>query len=133
MSKTRKWLLLSLLEAAGSRGVTTAECMSAGVGSRYSARLLELREAGYTVQSVRERDGSWRYTLLNSPDGEVEQGAGGSQSDGKLSASRKGAGQASAANPDNTSALLSPAQDSLFGIERVKGTLGFGEEERDAA
>lgn len=71
---TRKWLLLRLLEDAGQKGVTTAEVMQAGVGSRYGARLLELRTDGYTIRSERERAGSFRYTLLSSLG--VESGAG---------------------------------------------------------
>jgi hypothetical protein len=72
---TRRWLLLKLLEEAGDRGVTTGEILTAGVGSRYGARLLELREAGHVVEGERERDGSWRYRLVWSPD-EVERGSG---------------------------------------------------------
>ncbi len=64
---TRRDLLLNVLEQAGARGVTTAEIIQAGVGSRYGARLLELRERGYVVEAVRVRDGSYRYTLLGGP------------------------------------------------------------------
>jgi hypothetical protein len=72
VSMTRKWLLLSLLETAGERGVTIGEIMGAGVGSRYGARLLELREQGYVVEAKREREGSFRYTLLATPDDLVD-------------------------------------------------------------
>lgn len=64
---TRRQTLLAILEAAGDRGATTAELIQGGVGSRYSARLLELRDEGYVIQGERVRDGSWRYTLTDSP------------------------------------------------------------------
>lgn len=64
---TRKLTLLAILEAAGDRGATTAELIQGGVGSRYSARLLELRDEGYVIHGERVRDGSWRYTLTDSP------------------------------------------------------------------
>lgn len=110
MTHTRKWLLLSILESAGSRGVTTAECMAAGVGSRYSARLMELRDAGYVIESVRERDGSWRYTLLNSPDD-----------------SERGGREPGFAKPSPSTPSLSTDQGSLF--EHAKGELGFHNQE----
>lgn len=65
---TRRDLLAHLLVEAGDRGLTTAELLQAGVGSRYSARLLELRELGWVIESERIRDGSWRYTLVRKPD-----------------------------------------------------------------
>ena len=64
---TRRDTLAGLLRAAGSRGVTTAEILQAGVGSRYGARLLELREAGWVVAVSREREGSHRYRLVSEP------------------------------------------------------------------
>src|SRR5438105_98255 len=60
---TRRDLTLHLLREASASGVTTADFLRAGVGSRYGARLRELREAGHTITAKRERDGSWRYTL----------------------------------------------------------------------
>lgn len=62
---TRRSLCLSLLEDAGPQGVTTGEFLQAGVGSRYGARLLELRKQGYVITSERIRDGSWRYVLVS--------------------------------------------------------------------
>ncbi len=64
---TRRALLGHLLEQAGERGLTTAELLQAGIGSRYSARIWELREAGWVIEAHRIRDGSWRYTLLAKP------------------------------------------------------------------
>ena len=69
MKATRRDLVLRLLRAAGARGVTTSDLLVAGVGSRYSARLLELRERGYTITSERERQGQWRYRLIREPGG----------------------------------------------------------------
>lgn len=69
---TRRALLLHLLQEAGDRGLTTAEIIQAGVGSRYGARLLELRKEGWVVEAERVRDGSWRYRLV----GGVESGRG---------------------------------------------------------
>lgn len=60
---TRAALLLSLLEDAGEVGITTAEILQAGVGSRYGARILELRKAGHQITSERIRDGAWLYKL----------------------------------------------------------------------
>jgi hypothetical protein len=90
---TRRLLLLNLLEQAGDRGVTTGELLNAGVGSRYSARLMELREEGY-VEGTREREGSWRYVLA---------GVG------------RGAGPGVSSNaPCDPQASLSPSPDQLF-------------------
>lgn len=64
---TRRDLALRLLRDAGSKGVTTGQLLTAGVGSRYSARLRELRERGYVISSECVRPGQWRYTLLREP------------------------------------------------------------------
>jgi hypothetical protein len=65
--RTRRALVYQLLRDAGPRGVTTNDLLLAGVGSRYSARILELREVGYVIESQRLRDGQWRYTLTHEP------------------------------------------------------------------
>ena len=70
---TRRQLALSLLEEAGGRGVTTAGFLQAGVGSRYGARILELRRDGHVIEAVRLRDGSWRYTLVSDRAGGTAQ------------------------------------------------------------
>lgn len=67
MSATRRELLAKLLRDAGDHGVTTGELLQHGVGSRYSARLMELREQGWVVQAERVRDGQWRYILVSEP------------------------------------------------------------------
>lgn len=99
---TRKQLALHLLEEAGERGITTGELMKAGVGSRYGARLLELRAEGHIIESVRLRDGAWKYTLTSSPPGGVALGrakgsAGGASPDLTPPA---GTGQDQAGSPD---------------------------------
>lgn len=67
MKATRRNLVLRLLRAAGDRGVTTGELLGAGVGSRYGARIGELRADGFIITSEREREGEWRYRLLREP------------------------------------------------------------------
>lgn len=62
---TRRALVLQLLRQAGDSGVTTAELLRAGCGSRYGARLLELRKAGFVITSERVREGQWRYRLTH--------------------------------------------------------------------
>lgn len=63
---TRKALALALLRASGDAGVSTAEFMRAGVGSRYGARLKELRDEGHHIITTYERQGSHRYFLLTA-------------------------------------------------------------------
>ena len=69
---TKRDLLAYLLRQAGERGVTTGELLQAGIGSRYSARLMELRADGWVVSAERIRDGAWKYTLLSEPAGVTE-------------------------------------------------------------
>jgi hypothetical protein len=61
---SKKQLFLDLLRKRGRYGVTTRELLEAGCGSRYGARLAELRDDGHVVTGVRLRNGSWRYTLI---------------------------------------------------------------------
>jgi hypothetical protein len=53
---------LTLLRARGQAGVTNAELLEAA-GFRYGARLLEIRRAGWHVESRHEHDGQWRFIL----------------------------------------------------------------------
>lgn len=55
--------------------VTTATFLQGGCGSRFGARLMELRAEGYNIQSELVRPGSWRYRLL---DADVDAGNGAS-------------------------------------------------------
>jgi hypothetical protein len=63
---TRTDEVLAVLQAGGKAGVTTRQ-MLASTSHRYSAYILRLRERGYVITSVKERDGSWRYTLIREP------------------------------------------------------------------
>lgn len=69
---TKRELALRLLQDAGPRGVTTAEFLRAGVGSRYGARLREIREAGYDIVSERLTASSFRYELQNVSDPQTQ-------------------------------------------------------------
>lgn len=93
---TRRELALHLLRKAGQRGVTTGDFIRAGVGSRYSARLLELRRLGHRIESHRIREGSWRYIL--KPQLDIERGG--------------------ASDPtDESSPAPSPGAETLFDID----------------
>jgi hypothetical protein len=60
---TNREIVLDLLRKAGPAGVTTGELLAGGAGSRYGARIKELRERGFEIESTLERPGSWRYRL----------------------------------------------------------------------
>jgi hypothetical protein len=60
---SKRELVHRLLREAAPRGVTTAEFIEAGCGSRFGARVQELRDAGHLVDSKRLRSGSYLYTL----------------------------------------------------------------------
>ena len=59
--------VLQLLREAGPVGVTTAEFLEAGCGSRFGARVQELRDAGWVVGARRVRAGSHVYVLQQEP------------------------------------------------------------------
>jgi hypothetical protein len=64
--------VLSALQAAGSRGATTHELGQSDVGGfRFSARVHELRAAGFTILERYERAGSHRYTLVAQAESEA--------------------------------------------------------------
>ena len=65
---TKREHVLQLLREAGPRGVTTAEFLKAGCGSRFGARIQELRDAGYVIDSKRVRSSSHVYTLRRCPE-----------------------------------------------------------------
>lgn len=117
---SRKWLLSTLLKEAGERGVTTGELLQAGVGSRYGARLLELREDGYVIESIRERAGSFRYRLLATPEDLVDQpgveGGHGSADDG---VAPRGAASEGLMNPQHAVPALSAEALFEVPVERV--------------
>lgn len=58
--------VLTMLQTAGERGVTSSEFYAAHL-PRFGARLLELRERGYVIETARLSDSVWRYTLLHEP------------------------------------------------------------------
>lgn len=59
--------VLDALQAAGSRGATTHELCQPHVGGvRFSARVYELRAAGYRIIEHQERSASHRYVLVES-------------------------------------------------------------------
>lgn len=60
---SRRALVLQLLTEAGPRGVTTAEFLEAGCGSRFGGRIFELRRDGHAIDARPIRTGSYRYTL----------------------------------------------------------------------
>ncbi len=64
------------LEAAGDRGITTQEFIQSFAGSRFSARILELRSKfGCQISTERLSANSSRYRLISPPVG-VEGGGG---------------------------------------------------------
>ncbi len=72
--------VLEVLRAAGARGVLTAELLASPAGSRYSARINELRRMpGCQISTECVRAGSYRFTLLSEPIVEGGEGAAVSQ------------------------------------------------------
>lgn len=55
--------LLGLLRAAGPAGVLNSDLEATEVGRRYSARIFELREQGYAIDTVREGARAFRFVL----------------------------------------------------------------------
>jgi hypothetical protein len=65
---TKAHLVLKLLVDAGESGVETGAFLREGCGSRFGARVQELRESGAVIDARRERAGSYRYTLRRCPE-----------------------------------------------------------------
>ena len=70
---TRKEITLALLQtaAANEKGVTTQEFLTRGAGSRFSARIFELKQDGFIIQGQvaesngrRKRVNGYVYTLV---------------------------------------------------------------------
>lgn len=59
---TQREQVLRMLQRAGEDGVSTAAFLEARL-PRFSARIQELRREGHTIESIRVREGSWRYLL----------------------------------------------------------------------
>lgn len=64
---TRRELVEQMLRDAGPTGVTTSQFLRAGAGSRFGARVQELRDRGFTIPCSRVRDGEFRYVLDAEP------------------------------------------------------------------
>jgi hypothetical protein len=107
---TRRDLALHLLREAGSRGITTAEFLRAGVGSRYSARIMELRQAGHVIEAERIREGSWRYVLTHD--------------------AAVGAGEH---DPNSFPASADQSTDQLFELPREPRSAALHDHEEEAA
>lgn len=91
---TQRQDVLKMLDRArvDHRGVTNGEFADAGI-LRYSARIEELRKAGYRIAKQRLSAGGWRYTLLVDVERPIDHPLPGSESlipshrvDGPLSA-----------------------------------------------
>lgn len=61
---TKRQIALNLLRAHGPRGVTGNQLLEGGCGTRYGARIQELREHGHRITSRRLRNGLFLYTLI---------------------------------------------------------------------
>jgi len=74
---TKKEKVLSMLEAAGDRGVTNRELNDAGI-FRYSARIKELRDEGKEILTTRIKGGLFKFRLATRlpTEGAVKQGVG---------------------------------------------------------
>lgn len=57
---------LSMLKSAGSAGVTTQQFLQAYI-PRFSARLLELKQEGYDIQTLPYKGSCKRYVLKMAP------------------------------------------------------------------
>jgi hypothetical protein len=102
-----------LLRDAQPGSVTTHQFIEAGCGSRYSARLFELRELGCEIVTKRLRQGSASYTLIYAPPGlgsGTASGGTAAESRGKVAV-----GGVGSEGIDEPSASQSPADpDRLF-------------------
>jgi hypothetical protein len=62
--------VLRPLRRAGREGLTTNELLAAGAGSRFSARLYELRGMGFEITERRVKHNQSRYKLAKDIDAE---------------------------------------------------------------
>jgi len=68
---TKRQRVLQLLRDAGPRGVVTAAFLEGGCGSRFGARIQELRDDGFAIVARPVRPGQYRYVLVAEPEGEM--------------------------------------------------------------
>ena len=103
---TQKQDVLRMLNQArvDRRGVTNGEFADAGI-LRYSARIEELRKAGYRIAKQRLSAGGWRYTLLLDVERPIDHPVSGSPGSESLISSHRVDGP------------LSAEPESLFEVE----------------
>lgn len=94
---TRRQLVLEALRDAGPQGCTTGQlCQPDCGGVRFSARIMELREAGAVISATPIRRGAHRYILIR----DVQLRAGGASiPPGAASPELGGRGMSEAAPP----------------------------------
>ena len=70
--------VLALLREAGEDGLSPIEALKAGAGMRLAARIAELREAGYAIDTDYESDRGATFARyrLEDPDGQRSLGFG---------------------------------------------------------
>jgi Helix-turn-helix domain len=73
---TQRDVVLHELRAAGTAGVSSDRFCSLGV-YRYSARILELREQGHTIRTVRLSGNTYRFVLTSDPAAGIASGTPG--------------------------------------------------------
>lgn len=74
MSSSQRDTVLQLLRHAGPKGVPTSTFLDQRI-PRFSARIEELRNAGFEIQSLRQKSSSWRYYLITEPEGANTSGS----------------------------------------------------------
>ena len=104
---TQRQTVLKMLDQArvDRRGVTNGEFADAGI-LRYSARIEELRKAGYRIAKQRLSAGGWRYTLLVDSGSTGASASGGGSSKGELVLSAEEAHQTGAGVPVDPESLF---------------------------
>jgi hypothetical protein len=60
---TKQQIALNALRLARPGGVTGSQLLEEGCGTRYGARIQDLRDQGHRISSKRVRDGLFLYTL----------------------------------------------------------------------
>lgn len=107
-SATQAQRVEQMLRAAGPSGVTNGTFAVAGI-LRYAARLEELRNRGFVIETQRVKGGTFRYVLISEPDA----GPGGDASRGVMASDESAAG--SSAEPD-----LFAVEDGVVQTDRYR-------------
>jgi len=102
---TQRDRVLKMLDEArvDHRGITNGQFAEAGI-LRYSARIEELRKAGYRIAKQRLSAGGWRYTLLAGVERPIDRPVVSSGSEGLIT-------------PQQVDGPLSAEPESLFEVE----------------